>query len=119
MAYGAELQIEPDPDGGVVHDGGNHHTATGAFYFDVMNFCGCGCASEAVSLVRECLDGPEVKAVVEANPERAAWFILYSLDAWQFTEHGSSVTGGGWLTDRGLQAIAAFKADKDDPDGGQ
>lgn len=137
MSYGEELLIEPfahpngEPDG-FLYDGGNVNTKTGAFYFGLMRFCGCGCPEEAVALVRDALDGPprdwspdqpaplghaELSAIIAANPDRAAWFVLYALDSWEFTEHGSSLTGGGWLTSRGKQAVEVFRADDNNPTG--
>lgn len=131
MEYGKRLTIEQDDDGGFVYDGAHTATASGAFYYGLMNFCGCGCPDEALALTRACLDGPprdykpdvpaplrhdQVSALIAQDPDRAAWFVMYALDAWQFTEHGGSI-GGSWLTDRGIQAVEVFKNDNDNPDG--
>lgn len=134
MAYGEELKITPfgegEAQGGWVYDGGNVETKTGAFWFGLMRFCGCGRPEDAVSLIREALDGPsrdykpetpplrhdELSALIAKDPDRAAWLVMYALDAWQLTEHGGSINAS-WLTARGRQAIATFAEDKNATDG--
>lgn len=38
--------------------------------------------------------------------ENAKMFFYYWLDKEEFTEHGSGLSGGGWLTDKGKELLA-------------
>lgn len=75
-----------------------------------INFCGCGNRESALRLIKNALAWCNKKE--ENNYENpfkwdlqeqnlAAWyFIMYQLEVWDLTEHGSSV-GGSWLTEKG------------------
>lgn len=103
-----------------------------AAYFERWKFCGCGDPEAVAELVRDVLAAIEQRwEASQAEPEvwgpasQSAYeeceralqalipnkvlteFVLYSLDAWGYLEHGSNI-GGAWLTEEGEQILAAL-----------
>jgi hypothetical protein len=94
------------------------------WWYEQANYCGCGDQVRVLELLRYGLRvtadpaaklGPPV-----AWPEDALWLLAYQLDAWELTEHGTSLAGA-WLTDDGRRLLNALEAVPDlelphDPD---
>jgi hypothetical protein len=126
--YGAPFEFTKDPGNDcwmLRPNGGHYDTRAGAIYYDHLNFCGCGNPEAARELIAKLLVGgkpwepggparpcgvDEAAEIIKADPEAAAWTLLYMLDAWELTEHGGSVNGA-WLTPRGKQAAEIFAAE--------
>lgn len=79
------------------------------WWFLKIGFCACGNPSEVVKLIRDTLANPKM---VEWSPFHL--FVLYSLDAWNLTEHGVGVAYS-WLTPEG-QDMYDFLASLTDDD---
>lgn len=93
------------------------------------DLCGCGSSWWALHTVREALSLHPVGDVRRRNVHewdelselRLAWLnedghllIAAVLDAWELTEHGSSIYGG-WLTGEGERLLAALREFGDEP----
>lgn len=82
-------------------------------------FCGCGdpeaAAEELLALLRaHPLHTDERWKKLEDDLGTGRFhLILYMLDHLGYTEHGG-VVGGGWLSDRGKEIMAALEAEEDD-----
>lgn len=73
----------------------------------ILRMCGCGLPDEVAAWLlghMRLLSG-ESRFLAQTP---ADWFLAYELDARGWTEHGSSLSGGGWLTDKGKAALAVL-----------
>lgn len=88
-------------------------------WYQDFNFCGCGMPNDTMAWIADVLSAikersdshwtkDKIKEVILSKPEEMVYFVLYFLDAVEFTEHGSSV-GASWLTDKGENALNQFK----------
>ncbi len=81
------------------------------FYYEKLNWCGCGDPNMAKGVIKDYLE--VVKAKFDSNADFTGKFgvkfvyddklllcLAYTLDAAGFTDHGSSISGA-WLTDEG------------------
>ena len=102
------------------------YTIDGIFYGDAedvlgsrMKFCGCGDPDVALRYTRDILtlierqtadilskteSDSSLKDYFHSDGER--WFVFYMLDSLDLTEHGTSVSMGGWLTQDGKNLLA-------------
>lgn len=83
------------------------------FYYEKLNWCGCGDPDTVKTIVRNFLQSVEMKMSDNADIGFQKYFnvhsvydndlllcLAYTMDAADFTEHGSSI-GGAWLTEEG------------------
>ena len=81
------------------------------FYYDRLRWCGCGVPEDAKKAVRDFLDAykdfdnrerklNEYFGVQSVYDSPLLLCLAYTLDAAEFTEHGTSI-GGAWLTEDG------------------
>lgn len=83
------------------------------FYYEKLNWCGCGDPNTVKTIVRNFLQSVEIKMSDGVDIGFQKYFnvhsiydndlllcLAYTIDAAGFTEHGSSI-GGAWLTDEG------------------
>ena len=95
------------------------------FYYEVLNWCGCGCSDLAKKTIRDYL---EIVRCRHATNRRGTFdrqlkdrfgvttiyesdlllCLAYTLDAAGFTEHGSSI-GSAWLTEEGEMFLWLLK----------
>ena len=94
------------------------------YYYEKLEWCGCGCPGEAMREVAKylearSLDYPESDAKMkeyfqDGDDNNLVLCLAYELDRAGFTEHGSSVYSC-WLTDDGKYFLWAIQeADKQD-----
>lgn len=96
---------------------------------EVLGFCGCGCREAALELVLEVLELISMKRPSGYEAGRAwyrevykpaedkafsgaqaglRYFVWYTLDDKEITEHGGSVPG--WLTHKGMSLLADLRS---------
>jgi hypothetical protein len=75
-------------------------------------FCGCGDPSNAARVLRDILalhplyeHRQELEQILP--DEGLRYLMLYTLDHFDLTDHGSSI-GGAWLTDKGRSVLDAL-----------
>lgn len=90
------------------------------FYYEKLNWCGCGDPETAKRVIRdylEIVDNNSDEKRKELKNRFGAEYVYdnelllclaYTLDAVEFTEHGSSV-GGAWLADEGKMFLWLLK----------
>ena len=106
-------------------DGDNDlaHQCCEFFYYEVLDWCGCGDPDAAQLCIRDYLEAiSEFKLKQERLKQyfgveyvydnRLLLCLAYMLDAVGFTEHGGSV-GGAWLTDVGKMFLLCLKNNKE------
>lgn len=82
------------------------------FYYDFLNFCGCGTPYKVKKVIRNYLRclfdfGNKKENMMKYFGCESIYdndlllYMAYSLDAEGFTEHGSGI-GGAWLTELGI-----------------
>jgi hypothetical protein len=79
-------------------------------------FCGCGCPEEACEILRRLLDAHPLHSkrdIDEIVSPTLMYFILYTLDHFDLTEHGGGV-GGAWLSAKGSAVLAALNRESVD-----
>lgn len=94
------------------------------FYYEKMNWCGCGEPDTVKMVVKDYLEVINnkyndndinfenkfgVKSVYDNN---LLLCLAYTIDAAGFTEHGSSI-GGAWLTDEGEMFLWLLQQNKE------
>lgn len=93
------------------------------FYYEILNWCGCGRPEDAKRCIRDYLDAlsnPAEKqdklkrrfGVEHVYDNELLLCLAYMMDAAGFTEHGSGI-GGAWLTKDGEMFLACLKLDKE------
>ncbi len=123
------FEFKTDPSNGYLigPDGAHYKNPKQAMYYGQLKFCGCGDPVEAHKFAIEalsCFDRDKVgfapgtgidaiEELVSRNPSAAAYFIAYTLDKMNLTEHGGSV-GGSWLTERGKQFLEVGPMSEED-----
>jgi hypothetical protein len=105
----------------------NHPLST--FYYETLNWCGCGAPDEAMTFMRDVLAAMNKRSEENIastgldNRENSPWAVnskalkalvdsetmlglsyLYMLDGYGLTEHGGYI-GGSWLTDKGKHIL--------------
>ena len=93
------------------------------FYYEMLNWCGCGDPNMAKEVIRDYLE--VVKAKFDSNADFTGKFgvkyvyddklllcLAYTLDAAGFTDHGSSISGA-WLTDEGKMFLWLLEQNRD------
>ena len=95
------------------------------YYYEKLNWCGCGCPDIAMRTVANCLEVASIRDYQESKKKREEYFggseydglylcLMYSMDAAGFTEHGSSVYSA-WTEKDGEYFLWAIReADKRD-----
>ena len=90
------------------------------FYYEKLNWCGCGSPEVAKRVVRDYLEAASLKSDEkrEALKKRFGFdhvydnelllCLAYAVDAAELTEHGSSI-GGAWLSDEGKMFLWLLK----------
>lgn len=86
------------------------------FYYEELNWCGCGCPGEVLTFMRDVLQAINNRSENWTDETNAKIFelvprdtalgtsYLYMLDAHGLLEHGGSI-GGSWLTDKGKDIL--------------
>ena len=107
-----------DEASGYLYDGQKYATPSEVILDGMLGFCGCGMPGAALRFLRDLLRQiAEVHEAERGMPFEAAWkklkdlipdagaryFIYYTLDLLDLTEHGGSVPG--WLDGRGYQIL--------------
>lgn len=93
------------------------------FYYEKLNWCGCGYPDEAKSVIRDYLEVVNKKFDNDADfydkfgvkyvyDDKLLLCLAYTIDAAGFTEHGTSI-GGAWLTDEGKMLLWLLQQNKD------
>ena len=93
------------------------------FYYEKLNWCGCGDPNMAKEVIKDYLE--VVKAKFDSNADFKEKFgvkfvyddklllcLAYTLDAAGFTDHGSSIRGA-WLTDEGKMFLWLLEQNRD------
>lgn len=115
--------------GRIIDSDGISYASVGQAMVSFMGFCGCGDPVAAGNFIGEVLATPhpesryglqgasheQLKTLITENLDAAAFVILYALDQWEFTEHGTSIQHS-WLTERGTQASEILRAYRDEDD---
>jgi len=78
------------------------------FYYNELNFCGCGSPSEIMEVIFILLKGDNFEQFgkLEYGVKTLVFNILDSLE---YMDHGSSI-GGAWLTEKGKSLYEALEA---------
>lgn len=93
------------------------------FYYEKLNWCGCGDPDMAKTVIRDYLEVVKAKfdskvdfkekfGVISVYDNRLLLCLAYALDAAGFTEHGSSISGA-WLTNEGKMFLWLLEQNKD------
>lgn len=93
------------------------------FYYEKLNWCGCGDPDMAKAVIRDYLEAVKAKfdskvdfkekfGVISVYDNRLLLCLAYALDAAGFSEHGSSISGA-WLTNEGKMFLWLLEQNKD------
>jgi hypothetical protein len=72
-----------------------------------MNFCCCGDVEEALNYVMTWLELINNTGYMNIDKQED-WFVIYALDSFGLTEHGTSICGC-WLSDKGEELLSLMK----------
>jgi len=81
------------------------------FYFEHLKWCGCGEPQAGLGKLRTALQHAAARKAAAPDDE-SSWFVLYALDSWKLTEHGTTISFG-WLTDLGVAVLAYLATNMD------
>lgn len=95
------------------------HQCCEFFYYEILNWCGCGSPEDAQLCIRDYLYSlsdlqtkqehlKQLFGVEYVYDNKPLLCLAYMLDALGFTEHGGSV-GGAWLTDVGRMFLLCLQ----------
>lgn len=101
-----------------------YNTLMDYFYYDRLKWCGCGDPIEAKLTVRKFLDAhreweskekklKEYFGVKSVYDNSLLLCLAYTMDAAEFTEHGTSISGA-WLTEDGEDFLFCLEQLEDD-----
>lgn len=76
------------------------------YYFDMLDWCGCGRPWEAMLEIAKFLEGRQKKEPFPEGP--LSLCLAYELDRAGFTEHGTGIYGC-WLTEEGEQFLGLIR----------
>lgn len=115
MDYGKIWEVVQNPEGdwGLKNDHCNYESAAEVIWYEKLKFCGCGDPEGTMHFIAKMLElqkaGTYVQfqELVKDNLGTVDVLLRYLLDAFELTEHGSSVFGA-WLTERGKQVQELF-----------